>query len=67
MLQDWTGNVPGTSSGQAPGVVVLSEMEKLPWGESSTRGGIYTWDRITFWTCEAGTYFLLFHVSTKNN
>lgn len=66
-LQDWEGKVPGTLYGQAPGVVVLSEMEKLPWGDRGERGSIYTWDRITSWTCEAGSYFLIFHISTKND
>lgn len=71
MSQDWNGKVPGTSYGQAPGVVVLSGMQKLPWevspGDSGKRGGIYTWDQITHWDCEAGKYFLLFHVSTKGD
>jgi len=67
--QDWTGNVPGTSNGQVPGIVVLSDMDSLPWeksGKRGDRGGIYTWDRITFWTCKAGNYFLLFHISAKD-
>lgn len=65
--QDWNANVPGVSYGQAPGIVVLSEMSKLPWGDSAERGGIYTWDQVMHWTCDAGYYFLLFTVSTKSD
>jgi hypothetical protein len=52
-------------NGSRPGFVVLSDVEKLPWGKGGERGGIYTWEEKMLWEWEPGCYLLTFTVTQK--
>lgn len=56
------GNTPRTTHDATPGLVLLSDMKKLPWGAKGERVGTYTWGQgiEMFWKVEADCYLLAF-------
>jgi hypothetical protein len=65
VTKQWSAEVPGGKNNWRPGFVVLSHIEKLPWGESGEEGGIYTWEEKMWWDWEPGCYLLTFTITQK--